>query len=335
MKKRAYIQNEFSTAGKRLTIRESTRLDDKALIGLHNDVFNSSVHDDWFDWKYDSGNGESVSVWHNDAMIAHCGGVPRKLWHQGKLFKGIQIGDVMVSPNWRGILTRTGPFYRVSDAFYKSRLQNRNSFELGFGFPSQRHIKLALKVGLLMDAGPVWQAAWDAYATDNRNFKITPLKIGPRFVLKYFFSCSRMHSQLHQFWHGERSLSYLYWRYIKRPSFDYQFWLIENSTHPSSSGIAVTRYQPGPSPDLLWLDWIGDTQILDSALKCLRSLASDMDCRTVSTWGTTPVIHAMSSYSDFNVSEVARIGIPTSSKECDRATQGALWWLMAGDTDFL
>jgi hypothetical protein len=88
------------------------------------------------------GGGEGVGAWHDGRLVAHCGGLPRNILHQGILQHDLQIGDVMVAPEWRGILTRHGPFFHVSKKFYDSRLGRKNRFHMGFGFPNARHLRL-------------------------------------------------------------------------------------------------------------------------------------------------------------------------------------------------
>ncbi|HOF52620.1 MAG TPA: GNAT family N-acetyltransferase, partial [Rhodoferax sp.] len=109
-------------AGTVFTLRDVGPSDCTAVLGLHRRVFGSTVDAAWFDWKYRHGGGEAVGLWQGNELVAHCGGTPRTVLHHGRPARDLQIGDVMVAPEWRGVLRRRGPFYHVSERLYSSRL---------------------------------------------------------------------------------------------------------------------------------------------------------------------------------------------------------------------
>ncbi len=149
-----------------LTVRDVQPADRSSVLALHERVFGSGATPAWFAWKYgndaDQGRSEGVGVWHEAALIAHCAGIPRRLWRAGLPTKGLQIGDVMVDPGWRGILTRRGPFFHASQRLYATRLGKlgQRPFQLGFGFPNERHMRLAVKSQLAYDGGHLYDLRW-------------------------------------------------------------------------------------------------------------------------------------------------------------------------------
>lgn len=128
---------------------------------LHDEVFQSKVDARWYQWKYRPGLGLGSGAFIDQQLVAHCGGVARMLWVAGQRTSGLQIGDVMVQPQWRGVMTRRGPFYYVSQHFYERQLGANRPFQLGFGFPGARHLKLAVAVKLLRDRGSVQALHWN------------------------------------------------------------------------------------------------------------------------------------------------------------------------------
>ncbi|MBK6361585.1 MAG: GNAT family N-acetyltransferase [Comamonadaceae bacterium] len=100
--------------GSSLTLRDIAPSDRRAVLDLHTLVFGPDVDERWFTWKYgqapNQGQGQAVGVWCGGDLIAYCGGLPRTLWTNNSGLRALQIGDVMVHPAWRGILTRRGPF---------------------------------------------------------------------------------------------------------------------------------------------------------------------------------------------------------------------------------
>ena len=136
-----------------LTLRDMAPDDVTAVLALHEHVFGPGADARWFAWKYgqglSQGRGRAIGAWHDGQLVAYCGGLPRTLRLHNTNLRGLQIGDVMVHPAWRGILSRRGPFFQVSKRFYDSQIGATDSrpFELGFGFPNERHLRLAVLLG--------------------------------------------------------------------------------------------------------------------------------------------------------------------------------------------
>src|SRR3954447_10889474 len=103
------MNEEVLIGGEVFQVRDLEPADRAALLVLHVRVFGGAVDEEWFRWKYVGGQGLGTGVWKDGELIAHCGGLPRTLWRGGARTGGIQIGDVMVAAEWRGLLTRRGP----------------------------------------------------------------------------------------------------------------------------------------------------------------------------------------------------------------------------------
>ncbi len=94
-------------------------------------------------WKYSSSNSLSIGVWEDKDLIASLGGMPRDILYFGDLKIAVQIGDVMVSAKKRGILTKKGPFFRMTATFLEQYIGFGKDFLFIYGFPNERHMRLS------------------------------------------------------------------------------------------------------------------------------------------------------------------------------------------------
>jgi len=134
----------------RYVLREVGPADTAGVLALFSRAFGTVPPAGWHAWKYGSEGlqGRAMGLWADDGrLVAHYAGFPRRmLWH-GNPVEAIQIGDVMVAPEVRGLLSRRGPFFQVCSAFFDQWVGPGRSFALAFGFPSDRAIRLGMALG--------------------------------------------------------------------------------------------------------------------------------------------------------------------------------------------
>ena len=331
----------INVAGVVMLLRDITQADEAALVKLHHQVFDSGVTEDWFHWKYRSGKGQGVGLWLNDEMIAFCGGVPRNFCHLGKTHQQIQIGDVMVRPDWRGVLTKHGPFFHVSKAFYLSRIGSNKAFEAGFGFPSSRHLRLAIKLNLLEQVGEMYELAWHTSTPTNKT-SFTPQAwswrcesldlLDPSADLCINTCWQRMRASMPQHLIGERHADYIRWRYQQRPGTEHIYLAIKRFWQRQPVGIAIFSCQVD-GKSTRWLDWIGRPQDLPmAATLCWQTLERAGQSSMV-IWASNQVAEYLTPIANTK-HFVTPIGAPCVSAFCEPRDQ-LPWWFMGGDTDFL
>jgi len=335
-----------------LLLRDVEAGDRDAVVGLHTLVFGPDVDGAWFDWKYGQGPaqgaGQAVGVWHADELIAYCGGVPRTLWRHGHAVRGLQIGDVMVHPQWRGMLTRRGPFFQVSRGFYDSRLglADARSFQLGFGFPNDRHLRLAVLLGLWHEAGRIESLHWSVQSLPS--FRLPWLwrweELNP--ASPHFDACVNaawrlMLGQCAGVTLGQRDAAYLRWRYVDRPQSvgpqacpgqRYRFYGLARPWSRFPLGVAVLGAR---GDSCHWLDWVGPVKWMAMACRacCAQSAlanATDMMC-----WASTAVSSQLLNTSISHRAPRVSLIIPVASDVAAQAIPGLHGWMMGGDTDFL
>ena len=325
--------------GQSMVLRDVTPADQADVLALHQQVFGTPVDAAWFDWKYRLGGGEGVGLWHQGQMIAHCGGVPRNIWHANQLEHNLQIGDVMVAPEWRGILTRRGPFFQVSKRFYDTRLGERQRFHAGFGFPSARHLQLAMKVGLLWPSGVMTGLHWRAQTPDKvlsrwrwQTSRLLP--DSPTFDAAINIVWKQMRAQANGLLIGERDATYVRWRYVQRPALEHTFLQLRRPWQSAPLGIAVLGPVSAGQP-VQWLDWLGPPAFLPQACTLCQTEAQRLGAAGMTAWASQAVLQVLSATGIDSQAEVAHIGMPTTSALAPEAAAQLNWWFMGGDTDFL
>lgn len=335
-----------------LALRDVLPGDRAAVAALHTLVFGPDVDGAWFAWKYGQGaaqgQGQALGVWHGADLIAYCGGLPRTLWHQNKNLRGLQIGDVMVHPSWRGILSRRGPFFQVSKHFYDSRLgpeQSRN-FQLGFGFPNGRHLRLAVLLGLLHDGGEMESLHWAgaSAATQSLPWQWQCRALWPSdtdFDRNVNCAWKAMREQTTSLTVGQRDAAYLRWRFAERPPaantppgapVRYRFFALRRRWSRSCAGVAVLDLR---SSSAHWLDWVGPLALMPLASKACRLEAAHAGATELTAWASPAVAQRLANTGITQREVCAKIGIPTASDWDAPGVSGLEWWFMGGDTDFL
>jgi hypothetical protein len=332
-----------------LTLRDVIPDDVNDVLMLHGLVFGSDVDSRWFEWKYgqgsDQGRGLAIGAWHEGQLVAYCGGLPRELRLHNQNLCGLQIGDVMVHPKWRGVLGRRGPFFQVSKHFYDSHIgaSNNRPFELGFGFPNDRHLRLAVLLGLLRDGGAIESLHWSSLPAQHcrlpwfwRWQALLPTDL--QFDQKVNAAWRRMQPDVDQVIAGQRDATYVRWRYIDRPralvpnakeTVGYKFFELRYAWRKMGSGIAVMDLN---SRTPQWLDWIGSTALMPVASYACRIAAAQAGAHELVAWASRAVAEKLAHTDILGRTVCAGLGIPTSSII---EPQGTGWWLMGGDTDFL
>lgn len=333
----APVDAALQVAGQSLQVRTLKSADRDALVALHRAVFQSDVDARWHAWKYGAGQVCGSGAWVDDMLVAHCGGIARTLWLAGKRTAGLQIGDVMVAPEWRGILTRRGPFFHSSAHFYNAQIGAQKPFQLGFGFPGERHLRLAKMVGLLRDGGRVHALHWNAERTTRLppwSWRWTPLDPrSPKFDATVNQAWHNMRNLTESLAIGARDSEYVRWRFIERPGRQHHFFVLHRPWSHEPAGIAVLDFQNEHTAH--WLDWIGRPDLLALASRACRHETAQRGRHGLDMWATDAVVQQLSSTGLAQQSETARLGIVNTSSLDATTTSGLRWWLMGGDTDFL
>jgi hypothetical protein len=331
-----------------MTMRDTTLADMPEVLDLHQRVFGSAADPAWFAWKYDQGGGEGMGLWHAGQLVAHCGGLPRQflLGTNINLAKHLlQIGDVMVAPEWRGILTRQGPFFHVSQGLYSTRLGRGNRFHAGFGFPNVRALRLGMKSGLTWDVGQMVVLQWntpsaqphrDGLSPSKLNWHVSPLDPeNPAFDATLNHAWAAMQTGAQTLWMGERTAAYVRWRFTQRPKHSSVFLQLRRPWQRKAMGVAVMAPASPEQPCMQWLDWIGPPNLMAVACAMCRTQAARAGTAGLTAWVSKAVLAQLDQTEISGQSEAARISVAVASDMSQDEAIGLNWWFMGGDTDFL
>jgi hypothetical protein len=123
--------------------------DESAINQLFEVVFGSNQSSLWW-WKFRARDESSHAVlgFRGQELVAQYTGLSREFVENGRTISGVQICDVMVHPKARGQMKLDGAFASVAKTFLERNVGAGKRFELAYGFPNLRHLKLAAKLGL-------------------------------------------------------------------------------------------------------------------------------------------------------------------------------------------
>ncbi|ALG68695.2 GNAT family N-acetyltransferase [Beggiatoa leptomitoformis] len=330
----AYIAIELQkTTPPRWQINQVSEKDSPAIRQLFNQVFTPKIMSEaLWTWKYAAGRGIGMAAWTGTEMVAHYGGILRRILYFGNVKTAVQIADVMVLSTERGVLTKKGAFFLTAASFPEYFVGYGAIAWLGYGFPSERHLRLAQHLDLYAPVGRMVELTWQSEQTPPKLFsRIQHLNLETaEAVITQLWK--NMANSLHTALLGVRDWDYLQYRYLQHPHNTYELLLVTHRLTGKPLGLAVIFIE-GDICRLM--DFIGSPQQLQTTIAQVRRVAGRRGLTHVSTWITEnfstmfPLIDAQQKPLD--------IQIPHSIW-CQGIAPDVVknhWWLMAGDTDFL
>ncbi len=305
---------------------------DPQVHALFEKVFGTPKPPAWWHWKYGEGRGLAYGAWRDGALVAHYAAFPRLVYWQGKTVPVFQVGDVMVEPRERGVLTRKGAFQRCASAFLDAYLGEGRPYRLGYGFPNLRALKVAVRLELYAPVDRMREISWSLGADrpPPRRHRLQSFVPGrdAHLVVRLW---SRMRRRLSEAIVGVRDFDYVRHRYLCHPEHRYRLYLLTDWFGLRGLGLIVVRRE---GDRWLWVDWIGAPEDMPTAVTQLRyTLAREApgDCYTwVSTLTARWLAGAGGRQQPLDVYVPTGISTPGPAP----AKLRERWWLMPGDTDF-
>ena len=318
---------KFSTSWSRET-------DKQGLLNLFSQAFLAAMPPKRWDWKYLHARVWGVTVRRDDHYAAFFGGMPRAMVHDGKTLLTVQIGDVMVLPEHRGALSRTGPLFRSAAAYFANMQVLYPEARMAFGFPSLRHVTLGVKLGLYLEVDTISTLRW------------SPLTPGRHLLTKtrvlQHLSGAAESARLNQLWRNMqqdwpglllpvRDAARWNYRYAEHPEHRYHVLMVSNRWTAKPLAAVVLRAHPD---HLEWLDYAGSRDAIPLALRAARMHAADLGLAHLKGWFSSALVD------DFFQGEAAlepndiRVPVNLWGLNVDQARPIAPLFLMAGDTDF-
>lgn len=306
--------------------------DQNILLSLFITAFGHSMQPNLWTWKYAEACRQGIMAHIAGRAVAYYGGMPRPFWLHGEELAAVQICDVMVAPEVRGILTRRGAFALTAETFLRAQTGPGKPYRLAFGFPTGRAARLGERLGMYARGDTFLEASW--WTTDQIThlpfwLKVEPLHQDNLAVLDKLWQ--RMRQSMADYVLPRKDADFFRWRYLEHPLNTYHIYLISQRWLGRGVGAVVLR-DHGIGRGLELMDFVGRPGVFELSLRAALNIAVQMNRQRVFSWMTSRVVAMLPSPSaQFEISGVY-IDPPALKDMADR--QHDRWWFMGGDTDF-
>ena len=326
-----FLQFKKKPSEQRAWVTEWAHPENEAeLLDLFSVAFGHDMTPELWRWKYQGLNTLGAMVCRDNKPVAFYGGLPRAIVLFGSPATAVQIGDVMVHPQQRGILTRKGPFFLAAAQFSERFVGHGKQFSLAFGFPSERAYRLGARLGLYEQVGEIMRVSWPALKTrPSLKTRTRPLTPDQHTIVNRLWN--QMAEALSGQVIGVRDWDYLQRRYFNHPTLNYQIFLVSSRWTGNPIGIFVMRTLED-SVELL--DVITSPEHVPILVHNVRRLAWNLNKPLAYAWITAQHAPLLAG----GAGEITPTGIPlpnicwTSGIPANELQD--CWWLMGGDTDF-
>ena len=304
----------------------------EAISALFLDVFKHPLSAELWRWKYKKEGGYAVLAYKDNHLIGHYGGMCRDVFIANRPAKALQIGDVMVAQKQRGVLSKRGLFFQMCATFLEQYMGDNKPYALGYGFPTERAMRIAKHQGLYRQVDRMVEKHWLPLRTRASIFHvIRPLNKTPsvRVRTQIAHLWQHMLSDFSQAIIGVRDWDYLCYRYFSHPEKHYYLYRVNHRFSNTPIGIIVLSLE-GERCRLM--DIVSTQQAFPCLIHHARRLAYDLKAAQLFAW--TTLSHQGLWPSDEG--QAIDVCIPSNAW----TTKGTLavatnqWWLTAGDTDF-
>lgn len=301
---------------------------------LFERAFNHEISSELWEWKYGEGRGLATIAQREGKVIAHYGCCSRNVVFNGQIVKALQICDVMVDPKERAVMTKHGAFFNVALAAQEAFIGYGCIYEFGYGFPNQRHMQLAAKVGLYDQVERLVEMEW-MISENQRNSWASRSELNDAEYLEAIDVDSlweKMQAQMSGHILVMRNMDYVRYRYMNNPQHNYVAVVVRQRMTGHLIGLAILRPE---GEECRLMDVVGEPRYFCLLLKHARIAASNMKMRVLKLWITE---NSWRLFSDGDERCTATdIVIPLNRHVQIRCQAEVVnrWFLMMGDTDFL
>lgn len=307
-----------------------------SLLALFEQVFGYVLDPRVWRWKYRFADTPGSAVLEGDRAVAFCGGIPRTGLVFGQLESLVQMGDIMVAKDVRGILSKRGPFYLAMEDYLTPRVGPGLRYSLAFGFPNERACKVGVVHGLYNIVDKIVEPHWMPL----------PDKVQQPCLARLIDTGNDGHwqQQVDVLWQamqrdtngvaiGSRDSQWIKHRYIDKPMADYLLYLVfaeANSSTPA--GLLILKRHTGQGMELL--DMVAPRSSVPVLIEAARQLAAACQAPYLFAWMTPSVLEWFADTSpQVNSTEVVIPGCNVNGPEYALRVKDR-WWLLGGDSDF-
>jgi hypothetical protein len=304
--------------------------DEPALLELFAKAFGHEMPAAQWRWKYAGLESAGTVVRRGRSLVAFYGGIPRRISFCGEPATAVQISDVMVEPAERGVLTRKGPLFLATSLFLDRCIGPGKPYRFGFGFPNERHMKVAERLRLYAPADELWIASWPALP--GRPALAWRARALPRADARMVdVLWPRMAEAAREVAIGVRDGAYLRHRYFDHPTVRYTTLVVTRRFQRTPLGLVILRDRGAEGVELI--DVVGAPGAMRALVGAARRAAGRLERARLFAWMTPSAARWFAG----SAPEVTRTGFIVPASALD-APEHALsvrgrWWLLGGDSD--
>ncbi len=333
-----------------------------AMRQLFQRVFNREMGAAEWQWKYGQGRGHGVGLAaHDGTLSAFYGGLTRPVQLFGQAALACQVCDVMIEPGAHSSLVRQGPTHQVAATFLEAQIGWARPHAVGFGFPTERALGVAERLGLYERVDEMVQLRWPALGATGPSSVALPGNAAPSaeaLDLSMLDETQAAWAEVQGLWAlmaadlkasvlGVRDASWLRYRYAQKPGSDCQAVLVRQAAAAGTTaaaapplGLAVFRRHTG---HIELLDLVAPTAHMPAVVSAMRGVAqvgvaerAQLFALPLVAWITASHVHHLRQWGDDAVQEPLNLFIPANAHTpgVPPAALRGHWLLMAGDTDF-
>jgi SAM-dependent methyltransferase len=316
-----------------------------AMSALFRQVFDKTMDEAEWHWKYGQGRGCAVGQWQGEQLVAHYGAASRPVRMDGQTHLACQVGDVMVLPQANAGLGRQGAFQMVSATLLEGEIGFGQRHLLGFGFPNARAMKVAERLKLYAPVDEVVQLEW--LGATRRRWRDAVWRVA-EVQADALQEGTATWDALDRAWHAMaaalprallpvRDAAWICYRYGQRPGSAYRvrllFHRLRGLRGAQCLGGWVTR-QHADHDELM--DLVGSPEHFPMLIRAARLAAAARGLLPLRAWITASHAGALIDPADPPSRAELDVQVPTCIHTAGPApeTLRGRWFLMAGDTDF-
>lgn len=287
---------------------------------------------DQWRWKYAGAASWGTLVRFDGLPVAFYGGMPRTVRLFGEDVCGVQIGDVMVEPLHRRVLTRRGPFFLVGSTFAEKLIGPGKPYSLSFGFPSERHSRLGEHLGIYQRIGKnITEASWTPLSCRRSLlFRMSAVVTGQEKKIDRLWRA--MADELVDYIVPVRDSAYIRHRFLEHPAITYMPLLVSNRLTGKPVGFCIMRDHGDEGLELL--DMIAPLASIPFLVESARRMAGRLGRPRLFAWLSSPVAENLRSTGP----DLKSLDVPLSTivwkVPPDARSLQDRWWLVGGDADF-
>ena len=303
---------------------------------LFHRVFKGEISPAFWEWKYGGGRGHSILARRdNGSLAAHYGATCRDLLFLGRETRALQIGDVMVDPPERGVFTRRGVFFQVARTFQECHFGFERKFQLAYGFPNARAMRVAERLGLYAEADRLTELRWVADSTGSGGlFAPVVERLSPSSKVDALVDglWRNMSKAMAPFIVVKRDAAYFHYRYLAHPEHNYDCFLVKKRITRAPLGVFVLARGDG---HVRLMDVICGPTDIQQIIGCARKEIAGQGFPELVGWVASSQLEYFlgpeceQRSTDILIPEHAWTpGVPLEKVR-------GRWWVSMGDTDFL